>query len=277
MRPRVGHIQFINCFPLFYGLIEKKFLLEVELIKGYPSDLNRMLKDNVLDLAPIPSIAYARNYREYVLMPDISVSCDGDVKSIYLFSKLPINELHGCKIALTNISATSQALLRTIMAGYYNIVPEYFDSAPELGAMLIEADAALLIGDDALRAKYKYNNDNRLYVYDLGQVWKEYTGLPMVFAVWAIRRDYAEKNLEQVKMIKNTFVDSMQYSLDNIRAVAEKAAQWEEFSADYLVEYFASLRYDFDQSKQEGLLEYYKQAHNLGLIEEVPPIGILNI
>ncbi len=277
LKPRVGHIQFINCFPLYYGLIEKKFLLEVDLIKGYPSDLNRMLKDNILDLAPIPSIAYARNYRDYVLMPDISVSCDGMVKSIYLFSKLPINELHNRKIALTNISATSQALLRIIMAGYYNIIPEYFASAPELGAMLLEADAALLIGDDALRAKYKYNDDDRLYVYDLGQVWKEYTGLPMVFAVWAIRREYAENNLDQIKIIKDAFVDSIQYSLDNIRAVSAKAAQWEEFSTDYLVEYYASLRFDFDKSKQQGLWEYYKQAQNLGLIEEVPPLEILNL
>ena len=94
MRPRVGHIQFINCFPLFYGLIEKKFLLEIDLIKGNPSDLNRMLQENLLDLAPIPSIAYARNYRDYVLMPDISVSCDGEVKSIFFFFKVLINELH---------------------------------------------------------------------------------------------------------------------------------------------------------------------------------------
>lgn len=131
MRPRVGHIQFINCFPLFYGLIEKKFLLEVDLIKGVPTDLNRMLAENLLDLAPIPSIAYARNYKEYILMPDISVSADGEVKSIYLFSKYPIEELGGKKIALTNISNTSIALLRIIMARKYKSAPDYFSSAPE--------------------------------------------------------------------------------------------------------------------------------------------------
>lgn len=275
MRPRVGHIQFINCFPLFYGLIEKKFLLEVELIKGNPTDLNRMLKDNLLDLAPIPSICYAKNYRDYVLMPDISISCDGEVKSIYLLSKVPITELNGKKIALTNISNTSIALLRIIMSGHYHFVPEYFSSAPELGAMLREADAALLIGDDALRAYY--DADERLFVYDLGREWKNYTGLPMVFAVWAIRRDFAEKNLDQIKLIRKTFVESMQYSLENIHAVSAKAAQWEEFTADYLVDYFRCLRFDFDLSKQKGLLEYYRQARNLGLIEEVPPLQILDI
>jgi len=275
MRPRVGHIQFINCFPLFYGLIEKKFLLEVDLIKGVPTDLNRMLAENLLDLAPIPSIAYARNYKDYILMPDISVSADGEVKSIYLFSRYPIEDLGGKKIALTNISNTSIALLRIIMARKYKCAPDYFSSAPELGAMLMEADAALLIGDDALRAKYHHDKD--LYVYDLGQEWKDYCGLPMVFAVWAIRRDYAGKNIEAIRTIRDTFTDSIRYSLENIQACAHKAAQWEDFTDDYLVEYFRSLRFDFDARKQDGLMMYYKEAHNLGLIDEVPPMEILDI
>lgn len=275
MKPRVGHIQFINCFPLFYGLIEKKFLLEIELIKGNPTDLNRMLGDNLLDLAPIPSIAYARNYRDYVLLPDISISCDGEVKSIYLFSRLPIDKLHNKKIALTNISRTSQALLRVLMARYYNISPEYFQSAPELGAMLMEADAALLIGDDALRARYKIHD--RLYIYDLGQEWKKLTGLPMVFAVWAIRRDFAHNHRDELRLIRDTFTESIKFSLEYIQDCAAKASQWEDFSADYLVEYFNSLRFDFDTRKQEGLLQYYKEAKNQGLIDEVPPIEIIDL
>lgn len=275
MRPRVGHIQFINCFPLFYGLIEKKFLLEIDLIKGNPKDLNRMLRENLLDLAPIPSIAYARNYQDYVLMPDISVSADGDVKSIYLFSKVPIENLHGRKVALTNTSATSQALLRIILARQYGIVPEYFSSTPELRAMLMEADAALLIGDDALRARYK--TKDRLHVYDLGQEWKQFTGLPMVFAVWAIRKEFAGQSQRQIKMIKEVFCDSIAYSLENIRDVAEKASQWEDFPPEYLVDYFASLRFDFDARKQEGLLEYYRQAYNMGILDEVPPLQLMNL
>ncbi len=275
MRPRVGHIQFLNCFPLFYGLIEKKFLVDIDLIKGNPTDLNRMLKDNLLDLAPISSIAYAQNYRDYVLMPDISISCDGAVKSIFLFSKCPIEELNHKKVALSNISATSHALLRIILARKYGLVPDYFISAPELGAMLVEADAALLIGDDALRAWY--HRDKRLYIYDLGEEWKAMTGLPMMFAVWAIRREYAAKNLDMLRTIKNTFVESNRFSLDHLDEMAEKAAAWEDFPSSYLVDYFRTLRYDFDGTKQEGLLEYYRQAGNLGLIEDVPALEILDI
>lgn len=275
MRPRVGHIQFINCFPLFYGLIEKKFLLEIDLIKGNPTDLNRMLKEKQLDLAPISSIAYAQNYEEYVLMPDISISCDGEVKSIYLFSKVPIEELDGKKVALSNISATSVNLLYILMHFFYKIEPLYFISAPELGAMLMEAEAALLIGDDALRAKYK--QEKRLFVYDLGRLWKDKTGLPMVFAVWAIREEFAQKNMEMIKIIKNTFVDSIKLSLEHVEEVAAKAAYWEDFTTQYLVDYFRSLRFDFDKSKQEGLLEYYRYAKEMGILTKVPPLKILDI
>lgn len=273
MRPRVGHIQFINCFPLFYGLIEKKFLLDIDLIKSYPTELNSMLAAGKLDLAPISSISYAKNYKDYMIIPDISVSSDGAVKSIYLLSKVPIEELNNKKIALTNTSATSQVLLKILLSNYYQIQPSYFNSAPELGAMLMEADAALLIGDDALRAGYK--KDERLFVYDLGEEWKKFTGLPMVFALWAVRKDFAENNQEILRKIKQTFVESIQLSLDNVRDVAEKAAMWEEMSVDYLVEYFQALSFNFDTYKQEGLLEYYRQAKNLGVIKEVPPLNFL--
>jgi len=275
MKPRVGRIQFLNCFPLYYGLLENKIPLNIELIKGYPSDLNRMLKNNLLDMAWIPSIAYARNYRDYILLPDVSVSSDGPVNSIFLFSKEPIENLHNRRVAMSNISTTSQALLRILMANYYQCAPDYFDSAPELGAMLIEADAALLIGDDALRAYYK--NDNRLLVYDLGQIWKEYTGLPMVFAIWAIREEWAYTHLDDLKKIHQVFLESIQFSLEHIKDAAIIASQWEDFDYPYLVDYFNALKYDFDGRKQKGLMEYYNQACSLGLIEQVPPIKILDL
>ncbi len=275
MKPRVGHIQFINCYPLYYGLIEKKFPLDIELIKGYPSDLNRMLLANALDMAWIPSIAYARNYSEYVLLPDISVSSFGEVKSIFLFSKYQINELSTKKIAMTNTSATSQVLLQVLMANHIHSSPHYFSSTPELGAMLMEADAALLIGDDALRAFYK--NQGKLFIYDLGKLWQEFSSLPMVFAVWAIREEWAYENRDILRQIKAVFKDSICYSLDNIEMMATKAAQWEDFDTPYLIDYFRCLEYDFDEFKQTGLLEYYRQAMSLGFIDEVPPLKFLDL
>ncbi len=275
MRPRVGHIQFINCFPLYYGLLEKKILLDIDLVKGTPSELNRMLREKRLDLAPISSIEYARNHKNLILMPDISISADNDVKSIFLISKRPITDLNGCRIALTNTSATSQALLRILMSKKYCHEVEYFESPPKLGSMLLEADAALLIGDHAMRADYQMKE--KLHVYDLGREWHEFNGHSMVFAVWAIRRDYARDNLEQVEGLKNAFLASMEFSLQNIRDVAHKASEWEVFSAQYLEDYFTTLRFDFSVKQQAGLLAYYRQAFRLGLLDEVPELKFLEV
>jgi chorismate dehydratase len=229
-----------------------------------------MLKNNALDMAWIPSIAYARDYKDYLLLPNISVSSEGAVKSIFLFSQYPAGEMDGKSIAITNVSATAQALLRVLMANYYKCRPRYFAADPNLNAMLEKADAALLIGDDALRAYYK--NSARLFIYDLGEIWKEYTGLPMVWAVWAVREEWAEKNLKFLMNINKAFTDAILFSLREIDKVAAEAAQEEEFGTEYLLEYYQCLKYDFDDRKQKGLLEYYRQAHGLGLIDQAPPL-----
>jgi len=276
MKPRVGHIQFLNCFPLFYGLAEKKLLQKIELVKGQPIDLNNMLENNMLDLASVSSIAYARNYKDYVLLPDISISADGKVKSVFLFSKVPINELHKRKVALTNVSATSQVLLRIIMTEFYNIIPEYLSSAPDLKTMLFKADAALLIGDDALHAHCK-KNANNLYIYDLGEEWKRFTNLPMVFAVWAVRKDFAVRNMKKLKEIKDNFTEAIMYSLENIYDMSLKASQQSDFSPEFLADYFTTLKFDLDERKQKGLMEYYRQAKKQGLLGEIPFLEVLTL
>lgn len=276
MKPRVGHIQFLNCFPLFYGLSKKKFLFEVDLIQSRPIDLNNMLGSNVLDLSSISSIAYARSYRDYVLLPDISISADGKVKSVLLFSKVPISELHRRKIALTNVSAASQALLRIILAKAYNIVPEYLSSAPDLKTMFSKADAALLIGDDALQAYYQ-KDANNLYIYDLGEEWKKLTDLPMVFAVWAVRKEFAAQNMQKLKIIKEEFTEAIRYSLENITELSLEASKQRDFSPEFLADYFTTLKFDFDERKQKGLIEYCLQAKDQGLLDEIPSLEILSL
>ena len=114
MRPRLGHIQFLNCFPLYYGLVNKNVLIDVDLIKGTPTQLNHMLLDGDLDISVISSIEYARNAEDLLLFPDFTVSCDGEVQSIVLASKVPIEDLGLSTVALTQTSATSQILLNEL-------------------------------------------------------------------------------------------------------------------------------------------------------------------
>ena len=273
MRPRVGHIQFLNCLPLYYGLVKSQALLDIELIKGTPTELNGLLINGRLDISPISSIEYARHSESLILFPDFTVSSDDEVKSILLLSRFPLRELGGKRVALTSTSATSQVLVKLILGGY-GVEPEYTTCRPDLDDMLSVADAALLIGDVAL--KY-YVDTEDLYLYDLGAEWKKLTGKKMVYAVWAVSRSFAEKQAETMEYIFDIFKKSMDYSKQHLSEIAEYAARWESFSSSFLTDYFNTLRFDFGKEYQEGLLLFYKLASEIGELETVPDLRFANL
>ncbi len=274
MRPRVGHIQFINCLPLYYGLVKKGVLFDIELTKGTPTELNHLLIQGELDISPISSIEYARNAEELMLLPDLTVNADGEVRSILLVSKVPVTELDGKTIALTNTSATSHALLKILLKEKYKLQCDFFISPPDISSMLLEAEAALLIGDHALRAFYQPPPD--LYTYDLGEAWKELTGLPMVYAVWAIRRSFALEQPELTREIYQAFCQSMEYSLKHIDQVSQNAARWETLGADLLKQYFTCLKFNFDGREQAGLKEFYLRANRNGFLAKIPELEFID-
>ena len=274
LKPKVGHIQFLNCLPLYYGLVKSEALLDLELIKGTPTELNSLLITGKLDISPISSIEYARHHKSLVLFPEFTVSSDGEVKSILLVSRSPIENLSGKKIALTTTSATSQVLVKLILSRGYQVDPEYITCQPDLGSMLAEAEAALLIGDIALR---HYLDRQNMYLYDLGAEWKKLTGKKMVYAVWAVNRNFAETQDALNKHVFEIFKKSMDYSMEHLSEIAEYAARWEPFSPFFLMDYFRSLRFTFDKEYQEGLLHFYKLAEEIGAIEKVPELEFISI
>jgi chorismate dehydratase len=274
LRPKVGHIQFLNCLPLYYGLVKKCALLDIELIKGLPTDLNRLLISGSLNISPVSSIEYARNHESLLLFPDFTVSSDGEVKSILLLSRFPIEHLSGKKIALTSSSATSHVLLKLILQYGYGMRPEYFTCHPELNRMLETADAALLIGDMALQ--YSVNAED-LYQYDLGLEWKKLTGKKMVYAVWAVSRSFAVLYEELSQNVYDTFRQSMDYSMEHLREIAEYAAKWEPFSISFLMDYFKSLRFDFGDDYKEGLLSFYRMASEIGELRSIPELEFVPV
>jgi len=274
LKPRVGHIQFLNCLPLYYGLVKSHALLDVELIKGTPTELNNLLIGGSLDMSPISSIEYARHHESLVLFPDFTVSSDGAVKSILLLSRFPLRELKGKRVALTSTSSTSQVLLKLILNRRYGVQPEYIICRPDLESMLSVADAALLIGDIALRY---YLDAKDFYLYDLGIEWKKLTGKKMVYAVWGVKRGFAEAQAETAEHVFNIFKKSMDYSLQNLSEIAEYAAKWEAFSSSFLIDYFRALRFDFGKEYQEGLVHFYRLASEIGEIERVPDLEFMNL
>ena len=267
-KPRLGHIQFINCLPLYYGLVKNDVLLDVDLVKANPKDLAVDLVSGELDIAPIPAIEYARHADDLVLLPDIAISSDGEVQSILLLSKRPAEDLGGATVALTNSSRTSQVLARILLAKRWGVDATYVEMPPDLPAMLREADAALLIGDDALRAYW--DKPDGVLEYDLGTEWTAWTGLPMVYAVWAVRREFAEKQPEATQAVVEALGRSLDYCRIHLDDISDYAARWEPFPAEHFRSYFDALQFRFDPRYREGLTRYLAEAHDIGQLDRVP-------
>ena len=271
-RPRLGHIQFINCLPLYYGLVKNDVLLDVDFVKAAPRDLASMLLAADLDIAPIPAIEYARHADELVLLPDIAISSDGEVQSILLLSTLPAGELSGRTVALTDTSRTSQVLARVLLERYWGVRAVYTEMPPDVGSMLREADAAMIIGDDALRAYWE--PPAGVHSYDLGSVWTGWTGLPMVYAVWAVRRDYAEEQPAALQSVADALSGSLAYCRENLDEIAEYAARWEHFPAERFRSYFDALHFRFEPRYREGFVRYLTEAHAIGQLDRVPALSV---
>lgn len=271
-RPRVGHIQFLNCLPIYWGLMRSGALLDVELTKDTPDRLSADLVEGRLDVGPISLVEYLRHADRLLLLPDLAVGSDGPVLSVNLVSTRPPAELDGCRVALGSTSRTGVLLARMLLGERYGVAPQYFHCPPDLTQMLLEADAAVVIGDVALRALYEAPRRG-LAVTDLGQEWRDWTGLPMVFAVWAVRRDFATDHPGLVKDVHDAFLRSRDLCLSELDDVAAAAARWEPFDAATLASYFRTLDFSLADRQVAGLREFAARAAGLGEVPTLPAGG----
>jgi len=271
-RPRVGHIQFLNCLPIYWGLMRSGALLDFDLQKDTPDQLNTALVAGDLDIGPISLVEYLRHADELLLLPDLAVGSDGPVLSVNLISTRPPAELDKRPVALGSTSRTGVLLAQMLLAEKYGAEPDYFRCPPELTQMLLEADAGVLIGDPALRALYEAPQ-NGLDVIDLGQAWRDWTGLPMVFAVWAVRKDFAAANPGAVKDVHEAFQRSVELCLGELDEVATAAARWEPFDAATLANYFRALDFSLGERQIAGVREFARHAAARGEVPPLPPEG----
>jgi chorismate dehydratase len=271
-RPRVGHIQFLNCLPIYWGLMRSGALLDVDLRKDTPDQLNAALVAGDLDIGPISLVEYLRNHEDLLLLPNLAVGSDGPVLSVNLVTTRPLGELDGRPVALGSTSRTGVLLAQMLLAEKHGAEPEYFRCPPDLTQMLMEADAGVLIGDPALRAMYE-GPSHGVEVVDLGQAWREWTGLPMVFAVWAVRKDFAAAHPGVVKEVHEAFLRSRDLCLEELDTVAEAAARWEPFDAATLANYFRALDFSLGERQVEGLREFARRAAARGEAPALPSDG----
>jgi chorismate dehydratase len=242
---RLGRISYVNMAPLFFALDA-----DVEEVAGVPTDLNARLVGGELDLAPISSIEYGRHAGRLRLLPRLCVSSEGAVDSIQLVSRAPLERVRS--IAVTPESATSAVLLRILL-------PEA-EHVP-LGE---DADATLLIGDAALRSMF----DDPTPHHDLGRLWLERTGLPMVYAVFACPDPPPEGVLD----LEDALAAAHRRARSEPERLARAASARYGYPAGFLARYFEKLRYRFGPRERAGLLSFFELACVAGELDAVPEL-----
>ncbi|HEU4641706.1 MAG TPA: menaquinone biosynthesis protein [Gemmatimonadaceae bacterium] len=268
---RVGRIPYINCYPV-YGAIDRGIVaLDGTLVSGIPSDLNRRMADDQLDISVISAVEYARAASRYLLLPDLGITSDGPVRSVLLFSKRPAEELDGARVLLSRSSMTSVALLRLLFEHVWHAEPRFGAGDAELAdvarfgaesheARLVIGDAALLLGAHAGGA----GAPDYRYVYDLGEEWKRWTGLPFVFAVWVAQRTAP---VREALAVHARLIESRDWGLAHLDVLAAQAAEATGVARDVCAEYLSGLDYRLSYAHLAGLTDFFRRLAAAG---EVP-------
>ena len=245
---RLGRISYVNMAPLFFGLDA-----EAEEVSGVPTELNARLLAGEIDLAPISSIEYGRHAERLRVLPRLCVSSEGAVDSIQLVSREPLERVR--RVAVTPESATSAVLVRVLLPDAEHV---------PLGE---DADARLLIGDAALESMFQDPTPH----YDLGRLWLERTGLPMVYAVFACPDPAPEGVIE----LEDSLLAAHRSARANPERLAREASERYGYPPGFLARYFEKLRYSFGPRERAGLLSFFELARDVGELERVPELRFL--
>jgi chorismate dehydratase len=284
---RISVVEYLNTAPLVWGFLEGPLAGKYDLSFTVPSQCAEALRRGEADVAIIPAIEYQR-IENLVVLPGMAVAAKGEVRSILVVAKKPIELAK--KIALDSSSRSSAALVRLLARDLWKIQPEFVEAAPDPSEMLKLADAALVIGDPALRVVLKMDalsgkvpsNEQccqgdpddmpvpgfeTIFVYDVAYQWEEMTGKPCVLAVWAGRRDIATPE------VIADFQASKRFGMERLREIAEAAAVKLDLPPRALERYLTeNINFDLDDENLAGLRLYFERAAAAGLIPRNRPL-----
>lgn len=271
---RIGRIPYINCYPV-YGAIDRGIVpLDGALVDGVPTALNARMSSGDLDLSVVSAVEYARDAQRYLLLPELAISCDGPVQSVMLFSRRPACDLGGARVLVSRSSLTSVTLLELLFAHVWNVRPEFVPGDAEVADIGRFADepheARLVIGDAALRLHDAAEQDSpwpTLYPhrYDLGAEWKQWTGLPFVFAVWVAQRSTP---VHASMAAHASLLASRDWGLAHLPALAEQAATATGVPAPRCLEYLSGLDYRLSYPHLAGLTEFFRRLVVAGRVPD---------
>ena len=236
-----------------------------------------MLRDGKLDVSPSSSIEYLRHKDKYSIIPWFSVSSEGPVGSIFLFSKLPIEALDKKTIAVSSHSETSVALLKIVLKDFLSLHCKFRKVKGGSSKKNLKSfPAYLLIGDEAMKARKQSTVNSQqsnpplppfskgwqrgIYIYDLGELWFKHTGLPFVFALWIVRKKSLSQKRELIKELFLDLIAAKRYASKKFSLIARHAPQRKWLSAKELINYWKGISYDFTDKHMEGLRLFEEYA-----------------
>jgi chorismate dehydratase len=265
---RVGRIPYVNCYPV-YGAIDRGAVrLSGTLVNGTPTQLNALIARGELDVSVVSAVEYARDSSRYLLLPDLAISCDGPVRSVMLFSRRPAEDLARRKVLVSRSSMTSVALLEMLFESVWRCAPKFVPGDAEVSDVRRfeeeEHDARLVIGDAALLSGAGAPGAPRYpHVYDIGAVWKDWTGLPFVFAVWVALRSTAVKAALGVHA---ALIESRDWGLSHLPVLAKQAAETTGVSEPHCLEYLSGLDYGLSYPHLAGLTTFFGRLVERGRV-----------
>lgn len=278
---RIGIITYLNVVPIYRTLRADCDCSNYEFVEGYPSALNEMLRNGSLDVSPSSSIEFLRNARDYSIIKGHSISSIGPVESILLFSRVPLKELKGKDVYVTHQSETSSALLEVILKKFEGIDCVIKVSSRPSGEALHAYSAFLSIGDEALKLSREAQDITeecpetgcnflrfgfkQYFVYDLGELWHERTGLPFVFALWISRRDLPEHKQRLLEEFSRDLDHAKEQALNRLPELALGSTAI--MPAQDIVEYWHKISYDLGKEHIEGLELFRRYLDELGLLK----------
>ncbi|PYO77321.1 MAG: hypothetical protein DMD63_11435 [Gemmatimonadetes bacterium] len=263
---KIGRIPYINCYPV-YGAIDRGIVrLDAALVDGVPTDLNRRMARGELDISVVSAVEYARDSHRYLLLPDLAISCDGPVRSVMLFAKRPATDLTARPVLVSRSSMTSVALLELLFENVWHARPRFVPGDAEVSdvsdAGRDDADARLVIGDAALVLSSNHR-DRYPHIYDLGQMWKQWTGQPFVFAVWVAQRT---ANVKEALVAHASLITSREWGLSHLSELADQAHRATGVARDTCDKYLSGLDYGLSYPHLAGLTEFYRRLVERGRI-----------
>ena len=274
---RISVVQYLNSVPLAWGILEGPQKEQFEAMYSTPAECAAELAAGNVDIGLIPAIEYQRIAGTRII-PGPAIASRHRAASVLLLSKLPLARIRS--VACDRGSRTSVALARVILNSYYKNKPEFRESDPDPAKMLAGSDAALLIGDTALGFKadnkfatsfkvgnYGQEGPEPIQAFDLAERWNTLTGLPFVFAFWAVRAGFSDRGVVE------QLVESREFGLADLETIASRYSESLKLDKDFLLQYLEkNMYYNMDADAVEALDQFYTLAARAGAIKS--PRGI---